>query len=661
MTYMALARKWRPRQFSEVMGQSHVVQALSNALDSGRVHHAFLFTGTRGVGKTTLARIFAKSLNCEKGMSATPCLECSVCTSVEQGNYVDLMEVDAASRTGIDDMRELLENVQYAPTSGSYKVYLIDEIHMLSKSSFNALLKTLEEPPEHVKFLFATTDPQKLPVTVLSRCLQFNLKALQPNQIREQLEKILNAEGIEFETGGLDLLARAADGSMRDSLSLLEQAIAQGAGKVAEEAVRSMLGTVKSQHVDQLLEALIAGDADQGLATVHEMSVYAADFASALDQLLLHLHHVSLAQLAPAALEHKVTDVSKFQAYADSLSAEDVQLLYQIGLLSKRDLALAPDYRSGFEMALLRMLAFKPADSTTQTISKPVAAEPATPSASQPAAQTSTTQDVPAQAPVTTKPAAQEIPSVAPPAAQSEPSAPNKPSASNKPSALNEPLAPTKPSTPEPVVTPTAPPPTNVAEPQQPQHQQMQQQPAPPPPEPPRFDEPPAHIHEPDVMQGAAAPSNDYNSPQAAPVDMPAPAEPQTISVPPASANEWAGIVERLNLNGLVKELAMQMCCDDINADPMLLKLDPDFQYLHNKPREESILNEIRKACGADRNIKLSFEKSVSESPAERLKRLQQEHMEATRDGLVNDPGVQRLMDTFDLTMNEASIKPRGQ
>ena len=360
MTYMALARKWRPKQFSEVVGQSHVVQALSNALNSGRVHHAYLFTGTRGVGKTTLARIFAKSLNCEKGMSAEPCQQCSVCASVDLGNYVDLIEVDAASRTGIDDMRELLDNVQYAPTSGQFKVYLIDEVHMLSKSSFNALLKTLEEPPEHVKFLFATTDPQKLPVTVLSRCLQFNLQALQPNQISEQITKILDSESIQYSSVAIDLLSRAADGSMRDSLSLLEQAIAQGSGDVQEDEVRAMLGTVKSKHLDALLNALIASDADMLLQVVQEMALYSIDFQTALDQLLLDLHHVSLAHLAEGALKNKVDDVEKYRQYAKQISIEDVQLLYQIGLISKRDLPLAPDHRSGFEMAMMRMMAFKP-------------------------------------------------------------------------------------------------------------------------------------------------------------------------------------------------------------------------------------------------------------------------------------------------------------
>jgi len=360
MTYLALARKWRPLKFSDVVGQDHVVTALSNALDSKRVHHAYLFTGTRGVGKTTLARIFAKSLNCEVGVSAEPCQQCSVCVSVDQGNYVDLLEVDAASRTGIDDMRELLDNVQYAPTSGSYKVYLIDEVHMLSKSSFNALLKTLEEPPEHVKFLFATTDPQKLPVTVLSRCLQFSLLALQPSQISAQINKILTSEGIRFEAGAIDMISRAASGSMRDSLSLLEQAIAQGAGSVNEVIVQEMLGAVKAQYIDGLLDKIANNDAFEALRCTEEMASYAVDFSTAIDQLLMELHHISLAQIAPKTLAAKQLDEEKYVTLAKRFSAEQIQLLYQIALIGKRDLALAPDPRSGFEMVLMRMMAFSP-------------------------------------------------------------------------------------------------------------------------------------------------------------------------------------------------------------------------------------------------------------------------------------------------------------
>lgn len=365
MAYLALARKWRPKVFSEVVGQTHVVQALANALDSGRIHHAFLFTGTRGVGKTTLARIFAKSLNCESGTSAEPCQQCATCTSIDEGRYVDLIEVDAASRTKVDDTRELLENVQYAATMGKYKVYLIDEVHMLSGHSFNALLKTLEEPPEHVKFLFATTDPQKLPVTVVSRCLQFNLRAMRPEQVENQLVKILASEGIEFDQTALHALAKAADGSMRDGLSLLDQAIAQGGGAVKSADVESMLGTIKAEHSQALLEGLANQDVDQIMQIVADMADNAVDFSTAIDDVLMLLYHVSMAQIAPNSYavsdgnSHIVTQV------AENVDAETIQLYYQIALIGKRDIALAPSSRVGFEMSLLRMLAFEPSEANT--------------------------------------------------------------------------------------------------------------------------------------------------------------------------------------------------------------------------------------------------------------------------------------------------------
>jgi DNA polymerase-3 subunit gamma/tau len=361
MTYQALARKWRPRRFEDVVGQEHVIRSLVNALEHDRIHHAFLFTGTRGVGKTTIARVLAKALNCERGVSAQPCGECEACRAVDEGRFVDLIEVDAASRTKVDDTRELLDNVQYAPTRGRYKVYLIDEVHMLSGHSFNALLKTLEEPPPHVKFLLATTDPQKLPVTVLSRCLQFNLKHLTAEQIAAQLASILGHEGIEADTASIDLLSRAANGSMRDALSLLDQAIAHGAGKLIESDVRDMLGTLDDAHARTLLQALAGGDAAALLGVVAEIAERTSDFGEALDELLLALYHVTLAQLAPDVLEGKPVDRDFIADIAARMPEEDVQLFYQIGLVGKRDLYLAPDPRSGFEMALLRMLAFRPA------------------------------------------------------------------------------------------------------------------------------------------------------------------------------------------------------------------------------------------------------------------------------------------------------------
>jgi DNA polymerase-3 subunit gamma/tau len=359
MTYQVLARKWRPRTFAELVGQSHVVRPLVNALDHNRLHHAFLFAGTRGVGKTTLARILAKSLNCETGVSSTPCGKCSACVEVDEGRFIDLIEVDAASRTKVEDTRELLDNVQYAPSRGRYKVYLIDEVHMLSGHSFNALLKTLEEPPPHVKFLLATTDPQRLPVTVLSRCLQFSLKRLPVDEIAAQLEKILAAENVEHDAASVRLLARAADGSMRDGLSLLDQAIAFGGGRVAENDVRTMLGAIDQNVVERLLTGLAANDAAALLSVVAEIVDHGTDSASLLDELLLALHRLALIQTDPALVDE--SDAERLRAHAMALSPQDVQLYYQIGLLGRRDLPLAPDTRIGVEMALLRMLAFRPA------------------------------------------------------------------------------------------------------------------------------------------------------------------------------------------------------------------------------------------------------------------------------------------------------------
>ncbi|GLQ86986.1 DNA polymerase III subunit gamma/tau [Dyella flagellata] len=366
MSYQVLARKWRPRKFAELVGQEHVVRALTNALDSGRMHHAYLFTGTRGVGKTTIARIFAKSLNCERGESADPCGECAVCTAVDAGRFVDLLEIDAASNTGVDDVREVIENAQYAPARGRFKVYLVDEVHMLSKPAFNALLKTLEEPPPHVKFLLATTDPQKLPVTVLSRCLRFNLKRLLPDQIAGQMRHILGAEHIDFDDQAIAELSRAADGSMRDGLSLLDQAIAYGGGALKAAEVRAMLGSVERGQVLGLLGALATGDGQALMAECARIASFSPDFGSVLDDLAAALHRIQLLQLVPGyRLDQNDGDDPVLADLAERMTPEDVQLYYQIATAGRRDLALAPDTRTGFEMALLRMLAFRPGDGAT--------------------------------------------------------------------------------------------------------------------------------------------------------------------------------------------------------------------------------------------------------------------------------------------------------
>jgi DNA polymerase-3 subunit gamma/tau len=362
MTYQVLARKWRPRSFATLIGQEHVVRALTHALEQQRLHHAYLFAGTRGVGKTTLARILAKALNCETGITAAPCGKCSICLEIDAGRFVDLIEVDAATNTKVDEMRQLLDNAAYAPTRGRFKVYVIDEVHMLSASSFNAMLKTLEEPPEHIKFILATTDPQKIPVTVLSRCLQFNLKNMPVGAIFGHLGHVLGEEGIAAEGEALRLIAHAARGSMRDALSLLDQAIAYAGGSVSEEAVRGMLGAVDAGHLLDALEAVAAGDVSRALAVADAMEARSLSFDNALGELGRILHRVALAQAAPDALPEDTPDRERIRALARAVDPEDVQLYYQIALQGRRDLPLAPDEYAGFSMSLMRMLAFAPDD-----------------------------------------------------------------------------------------------------------------------------------------------------------------------------------------------------------------------------------------------------------------------------------------------------------
>ncbi|QEY23264.1 DNA polymerase III subunit gamma/tau [Neisseria animalis] len=360
MAYQVLARKWRPKTFADLVGQEHVVKALRNALDEGRLHHAYLLTGTRGVGKTTIARILAKSLNCENADHGEPCGSCASCTQIDSGRYVDLLEIDAASNTGIDNIREVLENAQYAPTAGKYKVYIIDEVHMLSKSAFNAMLKTLEEPPEHVKFILATTDPHKVPITVLSRCLQFVLRNMTTQQVAEHLAHVLNSEQVPYEPAALQLLGRAAAGSMRDALSLLDQAIAMGSGKVAEHDVRQMIGAVDKQYLYELLQGIVAQDGQALLGKAQEMAARAIGFDSALGELAMLLQRLALIQTIPAALANDDPERDILLSLSQAMSGEQIQLYYQCTIHGKQDLSLAPDEYAGFVMTLLRMLAFAP-------------------------------------------------------------------------------------------------------------------------------------------------------------------------------------------------------------------------------------------------------------------------------------------------------------
>ena len=437
MSYLVLARKWRPKRFAELVGQEHVVRALTNALDTGRVHHAFLFTGTRGVGKTTIARIFAKSLNCERGTSAEPCGECNSCRDIDAGRFIDLLEIDAASNTGVDDVREVIDNAQYMPSRGRVKVYLIDEVHMLSKSAFNALLKTLEEPPGHVKFLLATTDPQKLPVTVLSRCLQFNLKRLEEPQIQGQIAKILDAEGIPAEAGAIRQLSKAADGSLRDGLSLLDQAIAYtGASSTIENGavgvpltdagVATMLGTVDRTRVGAVLNALAAGDGEGLLVEIAALADFSPDWSGVIDAMAEALHRIQVRQLVPAAdIEADGVDID---ALAGQLRPEVVQLWYQMALHGRRDLGLSPSPRGGFEMTALRMLAFRPTESPAAKLEAPAGASARGPEAARVALDSTASRAAPRPLPAVAmeNPAAvsrAKPPAVEPPSARAIPAA----------------------------------------------------------------------------------------------------------------------------------------------------------------------------------------------------------------------------------------------
>ena len=371
MSYQVLARKWRPKSFETLIGQEHVVRALTNALEQQRLHHAYLLTGTRGVGKTTIARILAKSLNCETGITAHPCGVCSACIDIDKGRFIDLIEVDAASNTQVDNMRDLLENAQYAPTSGRFKVYIIDEVHMLSRSSFNAMLKTLEEPPEHVKFILATTDPQKVPVTVLSRCLQFNLRQMASTSITEHCQVILKTENIPYETTALQLIAKAASGSMRDALSLLDQAIAYGNQSVSENEVRTMLGAIDQSYLYELLHALVKNDGHSLMNQAKAMSERSIDFDAALNDISNLLHQIAMIQVVPQSIALDLPERAALLELAQAISPEKVQLYYQIALLGKRDIGLAPDEFAGFTMTLLRMLAFNQGETAITTKKSP--------------------------------------------------------------------------------------------------------------------------------------------------------------------------------------------------------------------------------------------------------------------------------------------------
>ncbi|TDR55014.1 DNA polymerase III gamma subunit /DNA polymerase III tau subunit [Halomonas ventosae] len=651
MSYQVLARKWRPRTFHELVGQEHVQRALVNALDQGRLHHAYLFTGTRGVGKTTLARILAKCLNCtangqgDAGVTSTPCGECDSCRSIDEGRFVDLIEVDAASRTKVEDTRELLDNVQYAPTQGRYKVYLIDEVHMLSTSSFNALLKTLEEPPPHVKFLLATTDPQKLPPTVLSRCLQFTLKHMPPERIVGHLAKVLEAEGVPFEESALWLLGKAAEGSMRDAMSLTDQAIAFGQGEVRHADVAAMLGTLDHRHVLALVEALAAVDAPRLLAEVAALAEQGPDFAAVLDDITGVLHRLAIAQMVPDAVDNGHGDREALLQLAARFTGEDIQLFYQIGIQGRGDMEHAPDLRTALEMTLLRMLAFRP-----QGVPRP---------AQTPLPMRGQGESGGAGSGGNTPPQDGEAPEKppSPRPAQAAPEPPAEPPAASPP--------------------PDIPPPAPAAE--------AESAPSPddtPPPWVEREEEgaaasaPAAPGGEPEP--GMAAPSASHDpvaterpaqqamaAPAAAEPHSPDPQAPDTQVAPAPVAEghfghaDWLACFESLGLGGLTRNLAAHCVVEADDGEQLTLRLDPSQEAMQAEVHVTRI-REALAAIGVERRLALApgaLPPEV-ETPRQQADRLAaQRHAEAI-EALSRDPHVQKLQQAFGARLIESTVKP---
>ena len=565
MTYQVLARKWRPKTFDSLVGQEHVVRALTHALTEKRLHHAYLFTGTRGVGKTTLARILAKSFNCETGITATPCGVCSACTEIDSGRFVDLLEVDAATNTKVDEMRQLLENAVYAPTRGRFKVYVIDEVHMLSNSAFNAMLKTLEEPPEHVKFILATTDPQKIPVTVLSRCLQFNLKQMTPQLITGHLKHILGVEAISAESGALNLLSRSASGSMRDALSLLDQAIAHGAGKVEEAQVRDMLGTVDLDYLFSILDALLAGDAAGMLQVAEDMATRSLSFDAALQELASLMTRLQVAQLAPQAIADDLPERERILALASQLDPEFVQLAYQIAVHGRKELPLAPDEQAGFVMTLLRLHTFRPALAGDAAV-RP---RPATPAL-----------------PVTPKPV-----SVAPAVVSTVNAAKLVPPVQEIPF--------------EPVV---------------------------------------------------AVPLEKPDEPVNIPVQsMPAETTPAETA---AVSDDWHVILDALKLGGMARELGQHCELRSVGPTQVVLCLSPTHRHLQMKPAQDKLQQALSEYYARPLQVSIELEVVAGDTPAAVAQRRRTERQDRAIASVEQDEFVREVIDIFDATLIESSIKP---
>lgn len=622
MSYQVLARKWRPRTFREMVGQEHVLKALINALDHNRLHHAYLFTGTRGVGKTTIARILARCLNCEVGISSAPCGECSACREINEGRFIDLIEVDAASRTKVEDTRELLDNVQYAPTRGRFKIYLIDEVHMLSNHSFNALLKTLEEPPAHVKFLLATTDPQKLPITILSRCLQFNLKNMSPERIVQHLHHVLQEEMVPFDEAALWQLARSADGSMRDALSLTDQAIAFGSGKVAASDVTAMLGTIDHKLIEQLMTALIQGDGAALLKAVAHFAEQSPDYHSALGDLITLLHRIAIAQALPEAVDNSYGDREQILKFAMELAPEEVQLFYQTGLLGRRDLPLAPDPRSGFEMTLLRMLAFKP-QGLVEAPSRSLAREPGATgegtsakkselAAAEPSASTAAKAVLQAVMAEPTRP---------PPAApvRAEPVAPPYEPPAYEPPSYDEPSPYEPPPYDEPPPSEPLPAPAAVAE----------------PPPPPKVVEEVRVAEAPAALVAAAV-----------------------IRLEEFAPHHWIGVYQVLNVRGVLQSTASNCVLLERRGNQLVFALDRDKGSLYDDSHPRRLTDLLRDYFAAPVQVEIRIQALPAEleTPAAWGERQRREAREAAIQRLRDDPLVQQLQHEFDASLDLESV-----
>ncbi|MFJ4396669.1 DNA polymerase III subunit gamma/tau [Pseudomonas sp. NPDC089396] len=663
MSYQVLARKWRPRSFREMVGQAHVLKALINALDNQRLHHAYLFTGTRGVGKTTIARIIAKCLNCETGITSTPCGTCSVCREIDEGRFVDLIEIDAASRTKVEDTRELLDNVQYAPSRGRFKVYLIDEVHMLSTHSFNALLKTLEEPPPYVKFILATTDPQKLPATILSRCLQFSLKNMSPERVVEHLSHVLQAENVPFEPDALWLLGRAADGSMRDAMSLTDQAIAFGEGKVLAADVRAMLGSLDHGQVYGVLQALLEGDARALLEAVRNLAEQGPDWSGVLAEMLNVLHRVAIAQALPEAVDNGQGDRDRVLALASALPAEDVQFYYQMGLIGRRDLPLAPDPRGGFEMVLLRMLAFRPADAddAPKPVLKPVGISQATADPATPVAAPAVV--APVVAAVAPAPVVEAAPAPAPePAPEPEVVEPapvaeevidlpwEEPAAAPVPVSVElEPAAPAVAPAPAPAPAPES---------------AFDQPPFDPSAYAPagmdRDDEPPMdedyYVGDSDPVGFSYLDELAEHVQEEAPVVAP---EPMPAAMPATGlALQWLELFPQLPVSGMTGNIAANCTLMAVDGDDWLLHLDPGQGALFNATQQRRLNEALNQHLGRTLNLRIELIRPEQETPAQAAARKRAERQQDAVSAIQQDPLIQQMIKQFGATVRQDTIEP---